>query len=132
MKNIPTFVGENDVFVRNTPIMPKIIYSERYFSESYVVGNSPLVLNFKHKKEGVLSEEHFIKKAIFLSHKERIGLDILETKDRMSADFISKAFFFSEESTALFAELTAEADLIEIIITDSLSPSVRLRLGRFR
>lgn len=89
-------------------------------------------MDFKHNKAGLITEKDFIGKAVLISKRDHISLEVLETDDRMSADFLSKSVFFSEESSALLKELAAETDFIEIVITRGPSPTVRLRFGRFK
>lgn len=112
--------------------MPRIIYSERYFLEDFCNSNSPMILNFKHNKAGRITEKDFIDKAVLISKREHISLEVLEADDRMSADFSSKSVLFSEESSALLEELLAESDFIEIVISRGPSPTARLRFGRLK
>lgn len=112
--------------------MPTFIYSQHYFSEDFFTLSSPAILRFKRKKDKEISEDSFIEKAIFLSKKEKISLDIINGDDRMSADFIMKSLVLSKESTTLFERLVRGADMIEIIINRGDSPTTRLRLGRYR
>ena len=111
--------------------MPKCIYSEHYYKNMFS-HNTPILLDFCRERNDTLSKEEFIEKAIFLSQKEELSLNILENDTRMSADFVAGRLFLSPESTALFEELVMLSDMIEIIVSAEKANNITIRLGRIK
>ena len=107
--------------------MPKCIYREHYFDKIGYYGKN-ITLDFYHTKKQNISSEEFVQKAIFLSKKERLSLDVLEDNRKIIADFIVKSVVLAPESTDLLEELVAASDLVEILFTDKLNPVVIMRL----
>ena len=110
--------------------MPTYIYSQRYPIESFLPESDPIVLDFHRRANFTLSDEEFIKKAIFLSKEEQISLDILKENEKLSADFTSRTLVFSSESTHLLEELISSCSIVEVIASRRYPYAVTIRLGR--
>lgn len=89
-------------------------------------------LDFFRKRNDTLTDKMFIEKAICLSQKNCISLNILDSDDRMSADFITNSLLFSPEDTLFFEELLAASDLFEILVDAYDNSAITLRLGRIK
>lgn len=100
------------------------IYSKRYAAEYIDTGEKHPALTVFHKQEAIYNEDEFVKTAIELCEKCRVGVDIFDREDRLRVDCILHTEIVSEECSYLWDMLMNNSNLFGLVVRSTAPQTV--------
>ena len=113
-------------------MMEECIYSKRYAGEWIDMGIKHPALTMHRRRDIILTDDDFIKLAIELSEKNRIGLDLFERTDHLRADLFLHTEILDEDSSESWDGLMAASHLFGLVVRNADPQTVVVSFVRIK